>query len=116
VWFGVADQAASAARRFISGDAYRAIVFGRSAQQIHAESSSPESYDWIYGAGSTLLALAGAAFGLWGRSWGGGFVLRIGSALVRPVQRLHTGRIGDYTAALTLGLGVLGGLLTLTLR
>jgi multicomponent Na+:H+ antiporter subunit D len=113
---GLANLAASAARRFISGGAYRAIVFGHSAVQIHAQSSSPEWYDWIYGGGATLLALAVAAIGLWGGAWRDGLVQRVSSALITPVKRLHTGRIGDYTAALTLGLGVLGGLLTLTLR
>lgn len=34
---------------------------------------------------------------------------------MRPVRHLHSGRVGDYTAALALGVGVLGALMTLTL-
>lgn len=117
VWFGFADLAQSAGRRFVSGSAYRTIVFGQhSASQIHETSSSPEWYDWIYCGIATLLALALASLSLWGRRVGAARLLRAGSRLVTPVQRLHTGKIGDYTAALALGVGVLGGLLTITLR
>ncbi len=117
VWFGFADLVETAARRFIAGSAYRAIVFGQhAAGRINSTSSSPEWYDWIYCGAATLLALALAALSLWGRRIGAGRLLRAGTMIISPVQRLHTGRIGDYTAALTIGLGVLGGLLTLTLR
>ena len=117
VWFGFADLAESAARRFISGSAYDGIVFGQHvASHIHATSSSPEWYDWLYCGGATLLAVAFAALSLWGSRIGADRLLRLGTRLVAPVQHLHTGRIGDYTAALTLGVGVLGGLFALTLR
>ena len=116
VWFGFADLAATAARRFISGTAYQAIVFGHPPAAIHATSSAPEWYDWIYSTGATTLALAFAAIGLWGRRLGVGRLVRAGHRVMSPVRRLHTGRIGDYTAALTLGVGLLGGLLAVTLR
>lgn len=116
VWFGFADLAETAARRFISGAAYRAVVFGHPHAAIHATSPSPEWYDWIYCGLSTALAVALAAVGLWGRRLGAGSLLRTSAAVMMPVRRLHTGRIGDYAAALTFGVGVLGGLLTLTLR
>jgi multicomponent Na+:H+ antiporter subunit D len=117
VWFGFADLVTSAAHRFVSGNEYRAIVFGHhGATQVTATSSSPEWYDWIYGGGATLLALSLAAFSMWGRQIGAGRLLRSGTMLVAPLRRLHTGRVGDYTAALTLGVGVLGGLLMLTLH
>jgi multicomponent Na+:H+ antiporter subunit D len=116
VWFGFADLAATAARRFVSGAAYQAIVFGHAAGRIHASSSAPEWYDWFYCGGATLLAIGLAALGLWGRRLGAGKLLELGHRAITPVRALHTGRIGDYTAALTLGVGVLGGLLVLTLR
>ena len=116
VWFGFADLAESAARRFISGPAYRTIVFGATARSIHATSSSPAWYDWLYCGASTLLALSLAGFGLWARRAGLGWVLTRAYVLAAPLRRVHTGRIGDYTAALVLGLGVFGGLLTVTLR
>ena len=116
VWFGFADLAQTAARRFISGAAYRAIVYGAPARHLHAGSASPQWYDWLYCGGSTLLALSLAALGLWGRRGRLGRVMERADSLAAPLRHVHTGRIGDYTAALALGVGVLGGLLTLTLR
>jgi multicomponent Na+:H+ antiporter subunit D len=116
IWFGFAELAQQAAVRFTSGHAYRAIVFGARVAPIHAASSSPEWYDWLYCGGATALAIALAALGLWGRRLGADRLLASTSALLAPVRRLHTGRIGDYTAALTLGVGVLGALFALTLR
>jgi multicomponent Na+:H+ antiporter subunit D len=116
VWFGFADLAETAARRFISGSAYQAIVFGRAVGHIHATSDSPAWYDWLYCGGATLLAIGFAALGLFGRRWGAGRLLDLGHKVMTPVRLVHTGRIGDYTAALSLGVGVLGGLLVVTLR
>ncbi|HTX29880.1 MAG TPA: proton-conducting transporter membrane subunit [Solirubrobacteraceae bacterium] len=116
VWFGFADLAETAARRFISGSAYQAIVFGRAVGRIHATSASPAWYDWLYCGGATLLAVGFAALGLFGRRWGAGKLLDLGQRAMTPVRLVHTGRIGDYTAALSLGVGILGGLLVVTLR
>jgi multicomponent Na+:H+ antiporter subunit D len=115
VWFGFADLAATAARRFISGTAYYAIVFGRAVGHIHATSSSPAWFDWLYCGGSSLLALGLAVLGLWGRRLGVGTLLNFAHRAMAPVRLLHTGRIGDYTAALTLGVAIFGALLTITL-
>jgi multicomponent Na+:H+ antiporter subunit D len=103
-------------RRLRAGSSRQPATIGRPPAALLATSSSPAWFDWICCAGATLLALALTAVGLWGRRFGATRMLRAGAALMAPVQRLHTGRIGDYAAALTLGVGVLGGLLTLALR
>ena len=46
----------------------------------------------------------------------GGAITSFSAATMRPIKALHSGRIGDYTAALVLGVGALGALFTITLR
>jgi multicomponent Na+:H+ antiporter subunit D len=116
VWFGFGDLVATAAHRFVDGVGYRSVVFGGSPPLGSATSSAPEWYDWLYCSGATLLALAVAAFGLWGRRLRGQRLLRGATVLMRPVKAVHSGRIGDYTAALAFGLGVLGALFSIALR
>lgn len=106
---------ATAARRFVNGAGYRSAVFGGLPPLGSASSSAPEWYDWLYCAGAAVLALAVAALGLWGRRLNAHRILDLGSALMRPLKTLHTGRIGDYAAALALGVGILGALFTITL-
>ena len=63
-----------------------------------------------------MLAVAVAGVTLWGRRLGAGRVLDTAHLAVRPLIRTHTGRIGDYTAALVFGVGLLGALMAITLR
>ena len=114
VWFGFADLVTTAAHRFIDGAGYRAAIFGGAPPLGSAGSSAPEWYDWLYCTGATVLALAIAGLGLWGRRLGAERILRLAGTVMRPVKALHTGRIGDYTAALAVGVGVLGALFTIT--
>ncbi|HEY1524574.1 MAG TPA: proton-conducting transporter membrane subunit [Solirubrobacteraceae bacterium] len=116
VWFGFADLAGTAAHRFVDGVGYRAAVFGAPPPLATAHSSSPEWYDWLYSGGATVLALIVAAAGLWGRRIKAHAALAGAATIMRPLKALHTGRIGDYTAALALGVVVLGALFTITLR
>jgi len=39
----------------------------------------------------------------------------IATTAIQPLRRLHTGKVGDYTAALTVGVGVFGALIALSL-
>jgi hypothetical protein len=109
--------AATAAHRFVDVNGYATIVYGGSAPLHFVASSAPEWFDYLYGGGATLLALAIVALDLWGdrltRRWGG--VQETAARLVRPLGRAHSAKIGDYTAALALGVGVLGALIALTL-
>ncbi|HZU59387.1 MAG TPA: proton-conducting transporter membrane subunit [Solirubrobacteraceae bacterium] len=115
VWFGFGDLAATAAHRFADGAGYRAAIFGGPPPLGVAHSSAPAWYDWLYGAASVVLAMIVAGLGLWGRRLRAWMVLTGASAVMRPVKAVHTGKIGDYTAALALGVGVLGALFTITL-
>ncbi len=119
VWFGFGHLATDAAERLADFGAYRAAIMGGGSATIGTLAySSPRWYDYLYCGGATLLALALASLALWGPRllpfWK---ELHDGlGTLSTPLRRLHSGRIGDYTAALMLGVGVLGGLMTLTLR
>ncbi|MGI8507516.1 MAG: complex I subunit 5 family protein [Solirubrobacteraceae bacterium] len=71
-----------------------------------------ETFDYLYGAGATLGALALASLALFGRRQ----LDRIPAMLLRPAaaaftgfRRLHSGHIGDYIAWWTAAAGVLGG-------
>jgi multicomponent Na+:H+ antiporter subunit D len=117
VWYGFADLVASAAHRFVDVSGYIGAVYGKPTPPGSASSSAPEWFDYLYGAGAALLAVTIAALDLRApRSAGAWDRVRAGaSALLNPIRRLHTGRIGDYTAALTVGVGVIGVLLAVTL-
>jgi multicomponent Na+:H+ antiporter subunit D len=118
VWFGFADLAETAATRFTDVHGYLVTVLAASGHPIPpAASSSPAWYDWLYCGGATVAAVAFAAAGVWGRRYlpWGCRLTDAASRVLAPLRRTHSGQIGDYTAALTLGVGVFGGLLALTL-
>jgi multicomponent Na+:H+ antiporter subunit D len=118
VWFGFADLVQTAATRFVDVSGFAAAISGHATPLASASSSAPEWFDYLYGGGAAVLAVAIAAFDLWaGRSVGIWTRVRAGlAAAIRPVRVLHSGRIGDYTAALVLGVGILGGLMAITLQ
>jgi multicomponent Na+:H+ antiporter subunit D len=121
VWFGFADLASRAAARFADHSAYVRDVLGPAGASAvpRPSSAAPRWFDWLYGSGSALGAVALAAFLLhvhrlraaWPRA-----IHRAAVAAMVPVERLHSGRIGDYTAWLLVGAGAFGGLFTLTMR
>ncbi|HLY50738.1 MAG TPA: proton-conducting transporter membrane subunit [Solirubrobacteraceae bacterium] len=118
VWFGFADLAAKGGQRFVDFAQYHAGVYGAHVPQAGGSSDAPRFYDYLYCGGATLIALGLAALSLWGarlsRRWND--LTESASALLLPVRRLHSGRIGDYTAAVALGTGVLAALMILTLN
>lgn len=116
VWFGFGDLASSAAHLFVDGSGYRAAVYGGVTRAGAVPSSSPEWFDWLYCGGASVLAAGVAALGLWGRRLGAGQLLNAARAAATPLSRTHTGRIGDYAAALSFGVALLGALMALTLR
>ena len=117
VWYGMADLATTAAHSFVDVGAYRAAVFGGVRHLEAVSSSAPAWFDYLYCVGAVALALLIAGLDLWARQLGAAAhrILRTGSTLMRPIRELHSGRVGDYTAALALGVGVLSALMTLTL-
>ena len=118
VWFGFADLAATAANRLTDFPQYHLAVYGGSLPALTASSSAPEWYDYLYCGAASLIAVGLASLSLWGQrltpSWG--VVERAATAVVRPIKATHTGRIGDYTASLAFGVGLLAALMLLTLR
>jgi multicomponent Na+:H+ antiporter subunit D len=117
VWFGIADLATTAAHAFVDVPGYHAAVFGGTHHAPAVESASPEWFDYLYCGGATVLAMVFAATDLWGTRMGriGPRVVEAGRTVIAPIQRLHSGRVGDYTAALVLGVGLLSALMALTL-
>ena len=111
-WYGMADLFATGAHRFTESGAYaEQVLHGRAVPVPAASSSAPEWFDWLYAAAATAGAFLVAAVSLWGSRLRAAGVV---SAMVRPLQRLHSGRIGDYTAWLALGAGAVTALMTLT--
>jgi multicomponent Na+:H+ antiporter subunit D len=78
-----------------------------------------EGFDYLYGAGGTVGAVAVAGLGLFGRP----LRARIPEALLAPwlaglgtLRRLHSGHIGDYIAWWTAGAALIGGSSLIFLR
>jgi multicomponent Na+:H+ antiporter subunit D len=76
------------------------------------EHSHGETFDYLYGAGATVGALALAALTLFGAT----LYRRVPAALINPpraaligLRRLHSGHIGDYIAWWTTGAALFGG-------
>jgi multicomponent Na+:H+ antiporter subunit D len=101
VWFGFGDLAAKGAHRLVDFSQYHAGVYGARLLPASGSSDSPKWYDYLYCGGATLISMGLAGASLWGERFGRSWraVAAAGSRAVFPLRRLHTGRIGDYTAA-----------------
>ncbi|HET9073544.1 MAG TPA: proton-conducting transporter membrane subunit [Solirubrobacteraceae bacterium] len=112
------DLATRAAGRFVDVGAYDRSVLHHAVAFRSSAGQPPHWFDYLYGAGSVLLALAVAAVILWAPQRGG--LLRAlktaALAVTAPLADLHTGRIGDYAAALVLGVGAIGALMIAVMR
>lgn len=116
VWYGFADLAERGAHRFTDQAAYAAqVLHGRAVPVGHAASHTPEWFDYLLGTGTVLLALLVAAWDLWWRAGDGvlGAVARAAAAALRPVERLHSGHVGDYVTWFVVGTGGVTVLLSL---
>jgi multicomponent Na+:H+ antiporter subunit D len=85
----------------------------------HASTSQIEGFDYLYGAGAVVGAIALAALGLFGRP----LHQRLPPRLLAPatgalgtLRRLHSGHIGDYIAWWTVGAALLSGSTLIFLR
>jgi multicomponent Na+:H+ antiporter subunit D len=84
-----------------------------------ASTSHVEGFDYLYGAGAAIGAVALAALGLFGRPLRSrlpGGVLRPITVGVGALRGLHSGHIGDYIAWWTTGAALLGGASLVFLR
>ncbi|HEY2601071.1 MAG TPA: proton-conducting transporter membrane subunit [Thermoleophilaceae bacterium] len=107
---GLEHAALRAATAFVDRQGYAAAVLrGAPAPAPHVSGPPAASaLDYLYALLSVLGALGLAAFALMRplRSLGPG---------VTALRRLHSGRVGDYVAWLTLGVAAFGGLFAVTL-
>ncbi len=95
------------------------VLHGGPPHFAAATTSHVESFDYLYGAGAALGAVALAALALFGaplRRWVPEAVLRPPLRAVIALRRLHTGHIGDYIAWWTAGVAALGGASLVFLR
>jgi multicomponent Na+:H+ antiporter subunit D len=83
------------------------------------QTSHIEGFDYLYGAGATVGALALAGLGLFGRplrSWLPDALLAPPTTALGLLRRLHSGHIGDYIAWWTAAAALLGGSSLIFLR
>jgi multicomponent Na+:H+ antiporter subunit D len=108
-----------AAAHFVDHAAYVRWVLQGTAHFAPASTSHVETFDYLYGSGAVIGAIAMAALGLFGQP----LLERVPRLLLRPVsvaviglRRLHSGHIGDYIAWWTAGTALLGGASLVLLR
>lgn len=109
-----------AAAHFGDHHAYlRWVLHGGVAHFSPVPSSHIQGYDYLYGAGATLGALALAALALFGaplrRRLPGG-ALHVLTVALGGLRHLHSGHIGDYIAWWTAGAAMFGGASLIFLR
>jgi multicomponent Na+:H+ antiporter subunit D len=109
---GLTHSLVAAAAHFTDHSGYaRTVLSGLPASPAVPTTSGPTAESYLYGVGATLAALALAALTL--------YVERLPRPAARALaglRALHSGRIGDYVAWLSVGVATIGGALALTLR
>jgi multicomponent Na+:H+ antiporter subunit D len=117
---GLAGRATQWAQRFEHRPAHAAeVLHGIAPPEAMHGSFHPGAAPYVYGAISTIGALAFACFGLYRRQLPAVVRRRAGWVLGPPTQTLkalHSGLVGDYVAWLTFGVAALGGLVALVAR
>lgn len=113
---GIAGHMLTAAHTFENSAATSAeVLHGIRADQMEITGYSPSAAAWGYGIGCSVLAIAFAAFGLWGQR----FATGLRALLLPPVRvakAVHSGILGDYVLWMMTGTGVLAGAWLLALR
>jgi multicomponent Na+:H+ antiporter subunit D len=95
------------------------VLHGGTPHFPTASTSHVESFDYLYGAGATIGALALAAVALFGAPLRRALpapLIQAPLGAVIALRRLHTGHIGDYIAWWTAGAAALGGASLIFLR
>jgi multicomponent Na+:H+ antiporter subunit D len=115
---GVVHAAEHAAAQFRDHAAYARAVLSGAARFADTEPSRLTTADFLYGAASTVGALAVAAIALFGREAVRSIPRPLqdgGDRALAALRNLHSGHIGDYVAWLTVSLAGLGGIFALAL-
>ncbi len=109
---GLTHSLIAAAAHFTDHSGYaRRALFGLPATPAVPAATRPSRAAYLYGGGSTLAAVALAALTLYADR-----LPRPASRALAGLRALHSGRIGDYVAWLSVGVATIGGTLTLALR
>jgi multicomponent Na+:H+ antiporter subunit D len=116
-------QAQLASARLFNTAAYAKVVLGGAAPSTLTPAGTLEpTAPTLFHAGTGAAAAIGAllmATAAWNSQRGPRWLRTAGavsSAAMRPLRRLHSGDVCDYTAWLVLGVGVLGGVLAVVVR
>jgi len=120
---GLQQRSENAADRFRAQHAYmQSVLHGvkpTPAPRLPYAVENAPAPSWGYGLGSLVIAVGGAAFGLWRRRLPVMARAAAGRWLGPPVGALkaaHSGIVGDYLLWIAFGTAVLGGVWALTLR
>jgi multicomponent Na+:H+ antiporter subunit D len=109
---GLTHSLIAAAAHFTDHSGYaRAVLAGVPATPVMPATRGPSGVSYVYGVGATLTAVALAAFALFFER-----LPRPAAQTLAGLRALHSGRIGDYVAWLSVGVATIGGALALTLR
>jgi multicomponent Na+:H+ antiporter subunit D len=102
------------AAQFVAHGDYSAWVLHGTHVRLPVLASSHVSLaDYLYGAISTVGALAVAGLGLWGDRL---HLPRVDRGALEALRKLHSGHIGDYIAWWSAGVSLIGGICLLALR
>ncbi|MDP9882672.1 multicomponent Na+:H+ antiporter subunit D [Sinomonas atrocyanea] len=110
---GIADAAAAAARQFMDRAGYVAAALGGAAGAVPGGPSSEwDAAGILWGCVTTLAALGVAAADLYRHRLPGaaGRPLAVLDPPLRLLRSLHSGRVGDYTVWLVLGVAASGAI------
>jgi len=109
---GLTHSLVTAAAHFTDHSGYtRTVLSGLTVTPAVPGTSGPTAGSYLYGIGATVAAVALAAVAL--------YVERLpqpASRALAALRALHSGRIGDYVAWLSVGAATIGGAFALTLR
>ena len=109
---GLTHSLIVAAAHFTDHSGYeRSVLSGVSGTPAVPGTRGPSAASYVYGVGATVAAVAVAVLALYVER-----LPRPASRLLAGLHALHSGRIGDYVAWLSIGVATIGGAFALGLR
>ncbi len=109
---GLTHSLVTAATHFTDHLGYaRTVLTGAQSTPAVATTRGPSSGSYLYGVGAAIAAVGLAAVALYTER-----LPRPAARVLAALRALHSGRIGDYVAWLSVGAAAIGGAFALTLR